>query len=46
MAADLDAGTQGGLAIARRTVEWHGGAVAASNHPGGGLEVSIRLPLS
>ncbi len=35
-----------GLAITRRAVEWHGGSVAASNHPEGGLEVSIRLPLS
>jgi two-component system sensor histidine kinase CpxA len=35
-----------GLAIARRAVEWHGGTVTASNHPDGGLEVTIRLPIS
>jgi two-component system sensor histidine kinase CpxA len=34
-----------GLAITRRAVEWHGGRVTASNHPDGGLEVTIRLPL-
>jgi two-component system OmpR family sensor kinase len=39
--------TQGhglGLAIARRVVEAHGGTVAASNRPSGGLAVTIRLP--
>jgi len=35
-----------GLAITRRAVEWHGGTVTARNHPDGGLEVTIRLPLS
>jgi two-component system sensor histidine kinase CpxA len=35
-----------GLAIARRAIEIHGGAVTARNHPDGGLEVAIRLPLS
>jgi two-component system sensor histidine kinase CpxA len=34
-----------GLAITRRAVEWHGGSIAAANHPDGGLEVTIRLPL-
>ena len=41
--------TQGsglGLAIVKRIAELHGGDVAARNHPEGGLEVSIRLPLS
>jgi signal transduction histidine kinase len=33
-----------GLAIARRAVEAHGGAVTAQNHADGGLELSIRLP--
>jgi len=32
-----------GLAITRRAVEIHGGAVTARNLPDGGLEVSIRL---
>ena len=34
-----------GLAIARRAVEAHGGVIAAINAPGGGLLISIRLPL-
>jgi len=34
-----------GLAIARRSIEHHGGRIAARNHPEGGLEVIIRLPL-
>ena len=34
-----------GLAIARRAVEVHGGIVTAHNHPDGGLEVVITLPL-
>ncbi|MCL4799594.1 MAG: HAMP domain-containing protein [Burkholderiales bacterium] len=33
-----------GLAIARRAVEAHGGRIGASNRPGGGLCVEIRLP--
>jgi two-component system sensor histidine kinase CpxA len=46
-ARDRQSGGVGlGLAITRRAVEWHGGTVAASNHPDGGLEVAIRLPLS
>ena len=35
-----------GLAITRRAVEWHGGSVAARNHPDGGLELTIRLPVA
>jgi two-component system sensor histidine kinase CpxA len=34
-----------GLAIARRAVELHEGTVAARNHPDGGLEVELRLPV-
>lgn len=34
-----------GLAIARRVAEAHGGSVSAANRPGGGLRVSIALPL-
>jgi len=34
-----------GLAIARRVIEAHGGRVFASNHPDGGLLVTIELPL-
>ncbi len=34
-----------GLAIARRAVEVHDGTVTARNHPDGGLEVIITLPL-
>jgi len=34
-----------GLAIAKRVIESHGGTIAASNVPGGGLCVNIELPL-
>jgi two-component system OmpR family sensor kinase len=34
-----------GLAIARRSVEAHGGTIAASNRPEGGLVVAIVLPV-
>ncbi len=33
-----------GLAIARRSVEAHGGQIAAANRDGGGLEICITLP--
>jgi len=33
-----------GLAIARRIVALHGGAIAAANHPDGGLAVELVLP--
>jgi two-component system sensor histidine kinase CpxA len=33
-----------GLSIADRAVRLHGGLVRASNRPGGGLEVEIRIP--
>lgn len=33
-----------GLAIAQRVIENHGGAISASNMPGGGLCVRIELP--
>ncbi len=35
-----------GLAITERAVRAHGGEVEARNHPEGGLEVTIRLPIS
>jgi signal transduction histidine kinase len=41
-----DTGTGLGLPIARRIAESHGGSMRARNREGGGLEVSIRLPLS
>lgn len=34
-----------GLAIARRAIEWHGGAIFAANRPGGGLVMTMTLPL-
>lgn len=34
-----------GLAIAKRVVETHGGRIAAANRIGGGLRVTITLPL-
>jgi two-component system sensor histidine kinase CpxA len=33
-----------GLAIAARAVRLHGGSIAAANVPGGGLQVTLRLP--
>lgn len=33
-----------GLSIAARALRLHGGRVSASNRPGGGLEVEIRMP--
>ncbi|MFQ5350243.1 MAG: PAS domain-containing sensor histidine kinase, partial [Thermoanaerobaculia bacterium] len=41
-----DTGTGLGLPIARRIAESHGGSMRARNRQSGGLEVSIRLPLS
>lgn len=35
-----------GLAITQRAIRLHGGTVTASNRPGGGLMVEIRLPLA
>ncbi len=35
-----------GLAIAKRAVELHGGAIGAENAPDGGLRITIRLPLA
>jgi two-component system nitrogen regulation sensor histidine kinase NtrY len=39
-------GTGLGLSIAQRVAEEHGGSIRARNLPGGGLEVTIRIPLS
>ena len=38
-------GTGLGLSITQRALASHGGSVKASNAPGGGLEVEMRLPL-
>ncbi|MGN6383548.1 MAG: sensor histidine kinase [Dyella sp.] len=35
-----------GLGIVQRVVQVHGGSVRAANAPGGGLEVTLRLPLT
>jgi signal transduction histidine kinase len=39
-------GTGVGLAIADRAVRLHGGSLALRNHPQGGLEISLLLPLT
>lgn len=45
-ARDRGSGGHGlGLAIAKRAIGLHGGEIAAANHPDGGLEITIRLPL-
>ncbi|PVV11155.1 MAG: hypothetical protein B6D77_07190 [gamma proteobacterium symbiont of Ctena orbiculata] len=46
-ARERDSGGFGlGLAIARRAMKIHGGDACARNHPEGGLEVTLRLPLN
>jgi two-component system OmpR family sensor kinase len=35
-----------GLAIAQRAIDTHGGTIRAANAPGGGLQVTIELPLA
>jgi two-component system OmpR family sensor kinase len=35
-----------GLAIARRAIDLHGGKIQAENRPGGGLCVTVELPLA
>jgi len=37
-------GTGIGMALTRRIIESHGGSISVSSKPGGGTEVSIRLP--
>ena len=39
-------GTGLGLAIAKSAITKHGGSLRASNAPGGGLEVQVRLPVA
>ncbi|GFO53844.1 two-component sensor histidine kinase [Geomonas sp. Red276] len=39
-------GTGIGLAISERAVTLHGGTIVATNAPGGGLQVEIKLPLT
>ena len=46
-ARDRESGGSGlGLAITSRAVRLHGGSVSAANAPSGGLEVTIKLPIS
>lgn len=45
-ARDRESGGIGiGLAITHRAVHRHGGSISARNHPDGGLEVAMRIPL-
>jgi two-component system, OmpR family, sensor histidine kinase CpxA len=44
--AENDAGVGLGLAIARRSIDVHGGSITAENAPDGGLRVTIRLPIA
>lgn len=39
-------GTGLGLALAKRIVDGHGGTIEARNHPDGGVEVTITLPVA
>jgi PAS domain S-box-containing protein len=39
-------GTGLGLAIVQQTIEEHGGQISAGNHPEGGAELTVRLPLA
>jgi len=46
-ARDRRSGGSGlGLAITNRAVRLHGGSVTARNHPDGGLEITIALPIA
>ena len=46
-ARDRESGGTGlGLAITSRAVRLHGGTVRAANADGGGLQVTIKLPIS
>jgi two-component system C4-dicarboxylate transport sensor histidine kinase DctB len=38
------AGMGMGLTVARSLVDQHGGTITATNHPEGGLEVTIAIP--
>jgi signal transduction histidine kinase len=41
-----DQGSGLGLSMAKRIVEGHGGTIAIANRPGGGAEITLRLPLA
>jgi two-component system sensor histidine kinase CpxA len=48
VATDRDRASGGsgiGLAITERAIQLHGGSIIATNHPHGGLQIDIRLPL-
>jgi PAS domain S-box-containing protein len=39
-------GTGLGLSIVKQTIQEHGGTIVAANHPEGGAEMAVRLPLA
>jgi two-component system sensor histidine kinase CpxA len=43
--AEKSTGTGLGLAIAARAIGWHGGSVVASNRAGGGLRITLEMPI-
>ena len=46
-ARDRDSGGYGlGLAISQRSILLHSGEIVAENHAHGGLQITIRLPLT
>ena len=41
-----DAGTGLGLAIVQKIIQEHGGSIKLQNHPEGGAQIMVHIPLS